>query len=204
MNIYWLKHRGAFFPVHQGDCLLGRSAECLIILASEQVSREHAVVRRIHCGLEIEDLGSRNGTWVNGERVRRPTVLYAGDEVKLGEDLLEVVLKPNARAPVTVSKVANQVGEESQRQRTALEELESAVAQRECSDDRMTAAVELRDEIERFLANTGEFGVLLSEAETRRLEGLAVRLAGWAGDQRFSSWSSTLGVRLGRKDTSPA
>jgi hypothetical protein len=55
MIIYWLKHRGTFFPVHQGDSLLGRSPECLIVLPSERVSREHAVVRRIHCGLEIED-----------------------------------------------------------------------------------------------------------------------------------------------------
>ena len=81
MIIYWLKHKGTFFPVHQGDSLLGRSPECLIVLPSERVSREHAVVRRIHCGLEIEDLGSRNGTWVNGSRIRRATVLQQGDEV---------------------------------------------------------------------------------------------------------------------------
>ena len=81
MIIYWLKHRGTFFPVHQGDSLLGRSPECLIVLPSERVSREHAVVRRIHCGLEIEDLGSRDGTWVNGTRIRRATVLQEGDEL---------------------------------------------------------------------------------------------------------------------------
>ncbi len=105
MIIYWLKHKGAYFPVRQGDCLVGRSQECLIVLSSERVSREHAVVRRIHCGLEIEDLHSRNGTWVNGVRIVRPTVLQRGDKVVVGDDMLEVVLKPNARAPVTLAGV---------------------------------------------------------------------------------------------------
>lgn len=103
MVIYWLKYKGTFFPIRQGDSLLGRSPECLIILPSERVSREHAVVRQIHTGLEIEDLGSRNGTWVNGVRISRPTVLQPGDQVALGDDTLEVVFKPNAQAPVTIA-----------------------------------------------------------------------------------------------------
>lgn len=199
MIIYWLKHRGTYFPVHQGDCLLGRSPECLIVLASEQVSREHAVVRRIHCGLEIEDLGSRNGTWVNGQRIRRPTVLSAGDEVALGEDVLEVVLKPNARAPETVSRVSSSLGEESARQRRTLEQLEHAVSQVALREDRASAAVDLRDEIERLLDSAGSWGVLLSPEEVRRLTEVARRLAEWADDHRVSLWSRDLDERLSRR-----
>jgi pSer/pThr/pTyr-binding forkhead associated (FHA) protein len=103
MNIYWLKYKGTYFPIRQGDALLGRSPECLIILPSERVSREHAVVRQIHTGLEIEDLGSRNGTWVNGARINGKTVLEPGDQVTLGDDVLEVVCKANAQAPVTIA-----------------------------------------------------------------------------------------------------
>jgi pSer/pThr/pTyr-binding forkhead associated (FHA) protein len=185
--------------VHQGDCLLGRSPECLIVLASEQVSREHAVVRRIHCGLEIEDLGSRNGTWVNGQRIRRPTVLSAGDEVALGEDVLEVVLKPNARAPETVSRVSSSLGEESERQRRTLEQLEYAVSQVALLEDRAGAAVDLRDEIERLLDSAGAWGVVLSPEEMRRLTEVAQRLAEWADDHRVSRWSRDLGERLSRR-----
>lgn len=107
MIIYWLKHKGTFFPVSPSDCLLGRNPECLIVLATERVSREHAVVRRTHAGLEIEDLQSRNGTWVNNQQIVRPTALHNGDRVVLGDDVLEVVVKPNALAPITVAGVAS-------------------------------------------------------------------------------------------------
>src|SRR3982751_4073136 len=128
MTFYWLRHKGTLFPIHLGDCLLGRSPECPIVLASERVSREHAVVRRIHSGLQIEDLGSRNGTWVNGARIRYPTVLQPGDEIELGEDLLEVVIQQNARMPETVSGVVSPVGQETERQRRGLEQMEQGPA----------------------------------------------------------------------------
>jgi len=36
MTLYWLKYKGTLFPIHQGDCLLGRSPECPVVLASER------------------------------------------------------------------------------------------------------------------------------------------------------------------------
>lgn len=114
MIIYWLKYKGTVFPVAPSDCLLGRNPECLIVLASERVSREHAVVRRTPAGIEIEDLQSRNGTWVNDRLIERPTALQNGDRVIIGEDLLEVVVKPNARAPITVAGVLSPFRENSQ------------------------------------------------------------------------------------------
>src|SRR5262245_45296870 len=173
MIIYWLKHKGTFFPVHQGDSLLGRSPECLIVLPSERVSREHAVVRRIHCGLEIEDLGSRNGTWVNGSRIRRATVLEQGDEVQLGDDVLEVVLKPNAQIPVTVSGVTTSLSEEATRQRHVLEQIEYDMSQLGPVDDYAAAAGRMRGAIDDLMANLGEWGVVLSGEEARRLANVA-------------------------------
>ena len=199
MVIYWLKHKGTFFPVHQGDSLLGRSPECLIVLASERVSREHAVVRRIHCGLEIEDLGSRNGTWVNGTRIRRATVLQQGDEVQLGEDLLEVVLKPNAQVPVTVTGVTSSLGEESDRQRQVLEQIEYAMAQLGPGDDYEAAAQRMRLVIDELMAGLGEWDVALSAEETRRLANVGHALAGWAKSHQFERWSLDLAARLLRR-----
>ncbi len=201
MVIYWLKHRGTFFPVNQGDSLLGRSPECLIVLASERVSREHAVVRRIHCGLEIEDLGSRNGTWVNGTRIRRPTVLQQGDEVQLGEDLLEVVVKPNAQAPVTVSSVASSLAEESERQRQVLEQIEYAMAQLGSSDDYAAAAHRLRGVIDQMMNGLGDWGLVLSPEETRQLALVAHTLSEWARSYEFEQWSQELGARLLRRSS---
>jgi predicted component of type VI protein secretion system len=196
MTIYWLKHKGTYFPVHQGDSLLGRSPECLIILASERVSREHAVVRRIHCGLEIEDLGSRNGTWVNGTRIRRATVLEQGDEVRLGEDLLEVVLKPNAQVPVTVSGVSSAISEEADRQRQVLHHVEQAMSELAPGDDHVVAAHRLRSLIDELMESLGEWGLVLSDEETRRLANVAHALSGWAGSVPFERWSLELVDRL--------
>jgi pSer/pThr/pTyr-binding forkhead associated (FHA) protein len=69
--------------------VLGRQAVDLVI-DDPQVSRRHASVRPAGDGLEVEDHGSRNGTWVNGARVGGPTRLAPGDRVRLGETTFEV------------------------------------------------------------------------------------------------------------------
>ena len=157
------------------------------------------MVRRIHCGLEIEDLGSRNGTWVNGTRIRRATVLSQGDELRLGEDMLEVVLKPNAQVPVTVSGVSSTVAEEADRQRQVLHEIENAMAELAPGDDYVGAAHRLRAVIDGLMASLGEWGVVLSDEETRRLVNVAHALSGWAGSVPFERWSLHLVDRLARR-----
>jgi pSer/pThr/pTyr-binding forkhead associated (FHA) protein len=69
--------------------VLGRQAADLVI-DDPQVSRRHASVRPAGDGLEVEDHGSRNGTWVNGARAGGPTRLAPGDRVRIGETTFEV------------------------------------------------------------------------------------------------------------------
>jgi FHA domain/Domain of unknown function (DUF1707) len=71
-------------PDGPGPWILGRSVSCPLVLDDDTVSRRHAQLRRTEAGWEILDLGSLNGTWVNGWRVERAT-LHAGDVVQLGE-----------------------------------------------------------------------------------------------------------------------
>ena len=68
---------------------LGRE-EGDVVIEAPTVSRRHAEVRPADGGLEIVDLGSRNGTWVNGTRIESATRLAAGDVVALGSVLLVV------------------------------------------------------------------------------------------------------------------
>jgi pSer/pThr/pTyr-binding forkhead associated (FHA) protein len=84
--------------------VLGRQATDLVI-DDPQVSRRHASVRPAAGGLEVEDHGSRNGTWVNGARVGGPTRLVPGDRVRLGETTLEVegAATATAAAPTEAS-----------------------------------------------------------------------------------------------------
>ena len=66
-----------------GRLLLGRSSACQLVFADDSVSRRHAELRMHEGRWILRDLGSSNGTWVNGRRVMEAEVA-PGDEVSLG------------------------------------------------------------------------------------------------------------------------
>jgi class 3 adenylate cyclase len=79
--------------------VLGR-AEADLTLDDPLVSRHHALLRPTRDALEIEDLGSLNGTWVNGERIEGPKRLEAGDVVRVGNASIEVVADTGERGTI--------------------------------------------------------------------------------------------------------
>ncbi len=78
---------GQVSSVSSTGCILGRSPEADIFVDDEAVSRRHARVTRTPQGALLEDLGSSNGTFVEGTRVNR-TQLSSGDRVQLGATVL--------------------------------------------------------------------------------------------------------------------
>lgn len=64
--------------------VIGRLDSCDIPIHDKSVSREHARLSRLRDGYVIEDLGSTNGTLVNGKRIDEATLLHAGDSVTIG------------------------------------------------------------------------------------------------------------------------
>ncbi len=76
--------------------MVGRSAHCDVHLIDEKVSREHCAFEPEGDALFLRDLGSRNGTWVNGARIDARVRLVANDTVGIGETL--VLVSPDARA----------------------------------------------------------------------------------------------------------
>jgi hypothetical protein len=70
-------------PGDSGPVLLGRSRRCDFVVRDPSVSRRHALLIRGDEGWTLYDLGSTNGTRINGWRVDRAT-LRAGDELELG------------------------------------------------------------------------------------------------------------------------
>jgi pSer/pThr/pTyr-binding forkhead associated (FHA) protein len=64
--------------------MIGRADSCNLVIDSPTVSRRHAELRLYNGDWLLSDLGSANGTWVNGWRVDQ-VVLRPGDEVRLGE-----------------------------------------------------------------------------------------------------------------------
>ncbi len=80
------------------ELVLGREGQALTVDDSE-ISRRHAVVRRAGDALTIEDLGSRNGTFVNGQRIAGVVALAHGDVVRLGSTSFRVDATVPAPAP---------------------------------------------------------------------------------------------------------
>jgi ribosomal protein L40E len=76
---------GETFIVEGDETTVGRSPDCDIFLDDVTVSRRHAVVRRTGAGLEIEDLGSLNGTYLNRKRIESAARLSDGDELQVGK-----------------------------------------------------------------------------------------------------------------------
>jgi len=76
---------GETFVVEREETTVGRSPDCDIFLDDVTVSRRHAVVRRTPPGLEIEDLGSLNGTYLNRKRIESAERLSDGDELQIGK-----------------------------------------------------------------------------------------------------------------------
>ena len=93
---WWHRRRAARMLVIDGaewslhtSTRIGRSASCDVVLDDDSVSRRHAEIALRGGVCVIRDLGSCNGTWVNGRAVRRAR-LRRGDELQLGETHIRV------------------------------------------------------------------------------------------------------------------
>jgi len=85
------KYQGGEFPLgdHQ-EVIVGRSSDLDMVLVEDMVSRRHARIACSDAQITIEDLGSTNGTFVNGEKIKR-TTLKEGDRVLIGTSILKVI-----------------------------------------------------------------------------------------------------------------
>ncbi len=93
---------GQRWRLDAAEVILGRSPECDIILPDRQVSRRHARIFRVDDTYYIEDLGSKNGTWVNGEPVHGPRRLEDGDEIQIALRYKLAFVGAGATAPLDV------------------------------------------------------------------------------------------------------
>ena len=84
-------HGDPFDQALEGDSLIvGRSSAAELVLADRFLSRKHARLFQDNGSWMVEDLGSRNGTLVNGVRIEEPTKLKADDEIRLSGSVIMV------------------------------------------------------------------------------------------------------------------
>lgn len=84
-------HAGREIRLSSGTYLVGRGESCRIRCVSPRVSRQHARVRVSATLAFVEDLGSRNGTFLRGERIAGDSEIQPGDVVRVGPEELQFV-----------------------------------------------------------------------------------------------------------------
>ena len=89
---------------------MGRQSGNDVVVPDEQVSRRHAEIEERNGGLVVTDLGSSNGTFVNGTRITSAQNLQSGDTVQVGTTVLKVVGSAPASGAEDYDQNATQVG----------------------------------------------------------------------------------------------
>ncbi|HEX9389435.1 MAG TPA: FHA domain-containing protein [Anaerolineales bacterium] len=93
---------GAAFTLEGDQLTIGRDSVNEIVINDAEISRRHARLTFQGGKYVLEDLGSTNGTFVNGQRLAGPRVLKAGEVVSLGEQIVMVFEATNFDAGATV------------------------------------------------------------------------------------------------------
>ena len=92
-TFYCLLATGESIKIDKDQMVIGRSRTCDIVIQSAKVSRQHASVTRGDTEVFIEDLGSANGVWRNGERLAVKTKIMNGDVFTISEETLTFELR---------------------------------------------------------------------------------------------------------------
>ena len=82
---FWLTGAGLELVLRQGENLIGRAPDAYVRIESPKVSRNHARIIVDGEAAFVEDLGSKNGTFIGDARVDGPTPLAHGDQLRLGQ-----------------------------------------------------------------------------------------------------------------------
>ncbi len=90
---------GKSVPVTRPRFVIGRAAQCDLRPASLYISGQHCAILVGADQVTVRDLGSTNGTFINGNRLEGECVVHDGDQLKLGPLLFELRLEPSSKAP---------------------------------------------------------------------------------------------------------
>ncbi|BCY19254.1 MAG: FHA domain-containing protein [Chloroflexi bacterium] len=82
------------------ELTIGRDPMCSLVIPDRQVSRLHARLTITPAGIQLEDLGSKNGTFSNGEQVIDPVILNDGDEIQVAMVQTFIYLSSDATMPL--------------------------------------------------------------------------------------------------------
>lgn len=96
------KHEGREIKISVPEFIIGRGEGAHLRPASDMVSRKHCSIKVADGKVTVTDLGSRNGSFVNGEQLTQPHVAQSGDKIRIGRLQFEIIMdpvKPGAKNP---------------------------------------------------------------------------------------------------------
>ncbi len=198
---FWLEYQGHTLELRSGGVVVGRSSACHVVLDDALVSRRHAQFLVTAKTAVVEDFGSVNGVYVNGERISGQRVLRDGDRVQIGKQ--EFMLK-SATKVVRVETAPERFTAETLHGQKLPRELVDAERAREeltrrtdaldllCGVADKVLALGRGDEAEKLLGTAlgnllkqAQAGASLSVAAASRAASYAVRIADATGRARW-------------------
>jgi hypothetical protein len=99
------EEKGREIPLTEKTLTMGRLEDNSIMVEDRLASRRHAMLERQHGQYAIRDVGSRNGTFVNGERISEPLVLRDGDEIQIGLEFKALYIDPEATGALVTDAI---------------------------------------------------------------------------------------------------
>src|SRR3954447_2714073 len=85
------KYQGGEFPLRmEREIIIGRSSDLDMVLVEDMVSRKHAKISTAGGQVTIQDMGSTNGTFVNGEKVKKARI-KEGDRILIGTSIIKLI-----------------------------------------------------------------------------------------------------------------
>ncbi len=118
-------HAGKEIRVPVPQFLVGRGEQCHLRPASDVVSRQHCALLIEEQRVVLQDFGSKNGTYVNGERVEKMIILQPGDHLQIGPLQFEVLIDQLAAKRPVVKDVSEAVVRAAQNQSEDEDEITS-------------------------------------------------------------------------------
>ncbi len=98
--------RGRRWLLDRDEVVIGRAPECEVVVPDRQVSRYHARLRREPSGFMLEDLGSKNGTHLNGVTINKAVRLQDGDVIQIALALKLTFVGTEATLPLSLAEAA--------------------------------------------------------------------------------------------------
>lgn len=198
MTAYWLKYRGTRFPLRRGETVIGRSPYCSIVLSNARASRQHCAITWVDDGLSVSDLGSSNGTTLNGTPIEGRHPLHPGDVLGVGTDHLELiqterrVARGDTRTEQSTdpSEVSDEVEERTntRRQHATLELIEALAASATEANCPSRVTQSIMQTVDSFLKLLSTTGKELTGPDATRLAAVAEIIAARDSGEETVHW----------------